>query len=282
MNDPVKTLKKWAISRRQKTHKYEAGYVFILAGSEMYPGAAVLATRAAMRMGAGGVIVGTPSAVKPLVLNHVPEAIVLTIPDAPEALSIIKEALIKCKTMLIGPGLGRHQSAISLVHSLLDEVTLPMVIDADGLFALAQFDHKNLRDNQRLLTPHQGEFAWFQKEFLNQETLQAFAHQWKSEVLYKGFPGQVFSLSQPPYINTTGNTAATTAGCGDVLAGICASLLAQGLSSYEAATAGLYLAGMAADQALSNLHLPGLMASDIITYIPQALQASLNLTIEYK
>lgn len=282
MYDPIDILKKWVTVRQQKTYKYEAGYLFILAGSETYPGAAILATHAAMRLGVGGVIVGTPAAVKPLVLNCVPEAIVLNLSATPdgfltaEDLPLINEALAKCKAVLIGPGLGRHYQTIALIHRLLTDVNLPMVIDADGLYALAEFGYERLTEIPRLITPHRGECSWFMKEEPNEKTLQDFAHQWKSIVLYKGFPGRVISPFDPLYLNETGNTAATTAGCGDVLAGFCASLIAQGLSTHEAAIAGLYLAGLAADKAVSCLHLPALMASDIITHIPMALEMVLK------
>lgn len=277
MYDPVAILRQWVISRRQKTSKYKAGFVFVLAGSETYPGAAVLATHAAARMGVGGVIVGTPSIVKPLILSCVPEAIVLALPSTSdgflleEGFPLISDALEKCTAILIGPGLGRHPRTVALVHHILMHTKLPMVIDADGLFALAEFGHENLTQCPRLLTPHRGELSLFTGSAFNEETLSAFASQWKSVVLSKGFPSRVVFPAGKTYVNETGNTAATTAGCGDVLAGICVSFVAQGLLVQEAAVAGLYLAGLAADVAVSQLNLPGLMASDIIEFLPIAI-----------
>lgn len=159
-----------------------------------------------------------------------------------------------------------------------------MVVDADALFALANLvdsrDSLTLSSSQRLLTPHSGELAWFDADFGEVTTdadLRALAALWQSVILHKGFPSRIIDPAcDRIYSNPTGNPAATTAGCGDVLAGMCASLLAQGLTAGDAAFLGTYIAGLAADLWVADWLLPSLRASDVISYIPQAVKTALS------
>lgn len=280
-------IQAWLPKRYRITNKYQIGYLLAVVGSRDYAGAAALSVKAASRMGVGGVICATVPSAQPIVQNHCPEAITLGLPQTDtgtlgvESLSEILERSPKCKATLIGCGLGRSKETQRLLQQLfIERANKPTVIDADGLYALAEIGEDFIRTHaqgQWILTPHEGEFQRLLKSIpLTPENrltlLREKSKAWNCAILLKGFPSIIACPDGKLFLNPTGNSAAATAGSGDVLAGICAGLLAQGLSPSEAAIVGIYSAGFAVDLYCGTSGAKFLIASDIIQQLPLVLQ----------
>ncbi|MBM3633559.1 MAG: NAD(P)H-hydrate dehydratase [Alphaproteobacteria bacterium] len=280
-------IQAWLPKRYRVTHKYQIGYLLAVVGSRDYAGAAALSVQAASRAGVGGVICTTVPSAQPIVQNYCPEAITLGLQQTDtgtlgvESLSEILERSRKCKATLIGCGLGRSKETGRLIEQLFIEcANKPTVIDADGLYILAEMGEDFIRTHAHgkwILTPHEGEFQRLLKTIpLTSENrltlLQEKSKAWNCVILLKGFPSIIGCPDGKLFLNPTGNSAAATAGSGDVLAGICAGLLAQGLSPSEAAVVAMYLAGCAVDLYSGTSGAGFLMASDIIQQLPIVLQ----------
>ncbi|AIK96000.1 NAD(P)H-hydrate dehydratase [Candidatus Odyssella acanthamoebae] len=261
--------------RDSAAHKYKNGFVTTFVGSFQYPGAARLCCHAAAQAGAGGVYALLPESLWPLIGSIPAEVIpymikehdgVLSIVDSVENFLVIKE---KSSAILLGPGIGRHASLSNLLKSMLSMTELPCVIDGDGLSILGQLGENFLIQHSHgrwLLTPHQGEWQQLLKSFEYNPALspQELAAKWGCTILLKGFPSHIYTVDGQIYVNTTGNPAATTAGCGDVLAGLIAGYLAQGLSPDQSACVGIYLAGQAADRLVATTRRHSVMATEIL------------------
>lgn len=272
-------------SRARNAHKYATGPTIVIGGSENFTGAPVLAATAAARIGSGYVGVVCPDEIAPILSEKLTE-----IPVAPlrrnganwnveQMISDLGNRWVKAKSLLIGPGLGRDPVAKELVVEVLKQVSMPVVIDADGLFAL--IDEKEfVRTNAHgkwIFTPHSGEFELLCKNgghSINESPIRAaraFATEWKVIVLLKGMPSVTAAPNGDVIINDTGNPAAATAGSGDVLSGMVAGLLAQGLSPLEAATAGIHIGGALADKYALEHSMSSMMAGDLLAMIPDFL-----------
>jgi NAD(P)H-hydrate epimerase len=265
--------------RPRESHKGDFGKVFILAGSEGMLGAAVLCSRGALRVGAGLVYLGVPAKARDLVNLATPEVIVA----GGEKVEDFSNAFQKADAFALGPGLGwRRTIARDLLFFLSEqEVTAPIVLDADGLMAfvneLATLGKLKLN---LILTPHPGEMARLlgrtseeiQKE--RKKVAESMAKLLGCVVVLKGYQTVVAESSGKVYINQTGNPGMATAGVGDVLTGMIAGLAAQGLSSFEAAVNGVYLHGFAGDLAAEEKGEYGMIASDLIDKIPEAVLKS--------
>lgn len=268
-------------------HKGTGGRVALVAGSTGLTGAAVLAAMAAVRAGAGLVTLGIPAALNGIMEVKLTE--VMTKPLADEAggafgLAAVEEAAAlaaAADVLAVGPGLGRADDTFAAVRELVRQARCPLVIDADGLNALA--GHADiLLESEALavLTPHAGELARLTgrtPEAINADRLEA-ARQAAAElgaiVVLKG-PGTVVAYPDGEvFINTTGNAALATGGTGDVLTGVIAALVAQGLSSHDAAVAGVFLHGLAGEIA-ARTGLIGMAAGDLLPALPAAI-ASLH------
>ncbi len=249
-----------------------------LAGSPGLTGAATLASTAAARSGAGAVICATAQSVQPVLAQKMTEVMTIGLPetergiDGAAARTHIEHALQKATALLIGCGLGRLPDTRAFARTLLTQTSLPAVIDADGLNALAE-NTSLLSKHARgrwILTPHIGEFrrlAGDEVDLENRiETVRRFAGQWNCVLILKGTPGLVGAPDGNVYINPTGNNALASAGTGDVLAGLCAGLLAQGLSPLHAALCALYIGGAAADRYLQHHSPLTLQATDLIEH----------------
>ena len=217
-----------ALPRRPaNAHKGDFGKVFILAGSEGYTGAPVMAARAALRMGAGLVYLGVPRGIYPIVAVKCDEAMPFPLP---EDYSAILEKARGCDAALIGPGLGRE--ADGLVLRLLEDLDIPVVLDADGINALSgHIDSLDKRSALTVLTPHEGEFARLTGcELPIRDRLAAakeFAKAYGCVLVLKGHGTVTAASDGTAYINTTGNPGMAKGGSGDVLAGMIAALLGQ-------------------------------------------------------
>lgn len=272
--------------RKPDAHKADFGHVFILAGSMRYSGAACLCANAAIRAGAGLVTLGIPEGIYDGVVKRlVPEVMVLPLAQSTDkTLSLssfneVKKFLKKVQCLLIGPGLTQHVSTQALIRKTIGLDALPMVVDADALNALAGYLGilKKLK-NDIVLTPHPGEMARLEGvtsaavQSARKKVAKDFALRYNKTLILKGFRTIVASSGEETYVNKTGNPGMATAGCGDVLSGIVAAFLGQGMPVFEAARWGVYLHGLAGDLAARDKTQVGLIASDIIEYLPKALK----------
>jgi hydroxyethylthiazole kinase-like uncharacterized protein yjeF len=261
-------------------HKYRAGRLFVLAGSPGLSGAPVLAAQAAARLGAGAVVLGVPASLEPTLATKTREVMTRALPEtetgtvSATALGTVRAELARSRAGLIGPGLGRHPQTIALLEQVFGEHrNYPLVIDADGLFALAERPHL-LKGPPRpwILTPHAGEFARLtgldpeQVRRGRVELARHWARRWGVVLVLKGMPSVVGTPTGRVWINPTGDERLATAGTGDVLAGLIAGLLVQGLDPEHAAVAALFVGGRAAERGPQNL-----VAGDIIEHLAEEI-----------
>lgn len=272
-------------ARPRTAHKGRYGHAGIIAGSVGKTGAAVMAARGALRVGAGLVTVATPRSLNDVVEAKLLEAMTFPVPETEtRSLAIAaKEPLISFaadKTALaLGPGIGRHPETAALVRELLPQLRKPIVLDADGINALA--GHEEVLGSLAaplILTPHPGEMARLlgtTSATVQRDRLQVaarVAHEHKVYVVLKGAGTVLAGPDGSLAVNPTGNPGMATGGTGDVLTGMIAGLLAQGLSPWEAACAGAYLHGLAGDLAAAALGEIGLVAGDVLQAIPDAIR----------
>jgi NAD(P)H-hydrate epimerase len=245
-------------------------------------GAAMLTARGAIRAGAGLVILGVPASTLDVFEHGVVEAIKVPLPEAEgqleaKAVDEFADRLQRCRALAIGPGLGRGPRAVAVVRRALD-VELPIVIDGDGLWALAEAlkdEPTLLRDRSQpaVLTPHSGEFAFLSGRPPQPDRItdvRNAAASWGAVVHLKGRRAVTASPSQDVWVNTTGNPGAATGGTGDVLTGIVGALLAQGMAAEAAMWAGAYVHGLAADTVASHSGERSLQAGDLPGALPRA------------
>lgn len=269
--------------RRLDAHKRDFGHVFILAGSTRFIGAACLCAQSAMRSGAGMVTLGVPKSLHAVFAAKLTEAMTLPLVDtkngslAEVALKDIKSFSKGVDVLLIGPGLSQDLSTQRLIRSVVKNLPIPMIIDADGLNALA--GHCGiLKNNDCVLTPHMKEFSrltGISVEAVKQnrkKVAKDFALRYNSTLVLKGCETIVASPREGCVVNKTGNPGMATAGSGDVLSGMIAAFMGQGLKGYEAARFAVYLHGLAGDLAAEAKTEISLIASDIIEYLPKAFK----------
>ncbi len=278
------------LRRRADAHKGDYGHALIVAGSRGKSGAAVLAARGALRVGAGLVTAATPNDVLPVVASGAPE--MMTAPlVATEAGSIgIRNLdygrfaeLVRGKSVLaLGPGVSTHPETQQFVRAVLADCPLPVVLDADGLNAFAgRADELSKRKSTTLaLTPHPGEMARLlgctTQEVQGQRLEAALraAARWNAYVVLKGFHTILATPDGRAFINSTGNPGMATGGTGDVLTGMLAGLTGQfGTDHWERVLGlGVYLHGLAGDLAATRLGEAPMIASDLVAAIPQAFE----------
>lgn len=270
-------------SRLSYTHKYTAGKVFIIAGSQGFTGAALLASTAALRSGAGLVRLAIPESLGPVAESHSLETVVDYVSETKDhgiALSAwndLQRGCLWADTVVIGPGLGRHSETIEIVKQIVNETKQPLVIDADALFALSE-DPSILhsRPGPSILTPHVGEF----KRLLNStddhkpswQDAQEFAKEYGVSLLLKGAPSLIAGPSGEIIVNSTGYAGMATAGSGDVLSGVIASLWSQWIDEPDILNFAMYIHGKAAELNHAHKGVLGLIASDIVEALPVALK----------
>lgn len=278
---PIRT---WLPERAHDANKYSAGLALVVAGAPGMTGAPVMAATAAARVGAGYVVCACHETIQPTLSVKLTEVTTIALPDAdggiaPEAsLEALRPRLEKAQALLVGCGLGRHPETQRFVRLLLESATCPVVVDADGLNALARHTdwiEKHARGNW-ILTPHMGEFRRLAGNNVDAtdriRTVQAYARRWNCVLVLKGLPSVTGWPDGQVYVNGTGNPALATAGTGDVLAGMCAGLLAQGVSPGRAAVAALHLGGAAADRYVRRHGSRSMMATDLLRHLPPVLR----------
>jgi ADP-dependent NAD(P)H-hydrate dehydratase len=278
----VTTLPRLPI-RPTDAHKGMFGQVLVVAGSRGMSGAAVLCGSAALRGGAGTVQVASPAAIQPTVAAGQLCFTTAALADSETgqvtntALPAVLKLATHASVLAIGPGLGSGDQVRWVVHGLLEQSELPAVLDADGINSFAPLsDGQQIRAGKpTILTPHPGEFARLMNT--TTATVQAdrqiwavrFAIEQRQILVLKG-ANTLVTDGNRLYVNRTGNPGMATGGCGDVLTGLIAALVAQGLEPFAAAQLGVYLHGFAGDLACGELGEESLIASDLLDYLPKA------------
>ncbi|MBX2970916.1 MAG: NAD(P)H-hydrate dehydratase [Cyclobacteriaceae bacterium] len=257
-------------------HKGRRGHALLIAGSYGKMGAAVLASRAALRTGVGLLTAHVPAKGYEIIQTAVPEAMV-SIDQADACFSITPE--IEPYTAIgIGPGLGKDKKTAQALRVVLEKTDAPLVLDADALNIISE--NRELLALLRpgaILTPHPKEFERLagasKNDFERLDRQRAFSKEHQVVVILKGGHTTITSPEGLMFINNTGNPAMATGGSGDVLTGILTALLAQGYSSVEAAQLGVWLHGLAGDEARRKIGQRGLIASDFIEHLPVAFSS---------
>jgi NAD(P)H-hydrate epimerase len=270
--------------RPADSHKGLYGTVLAIAGSRGMAGAAALVGASALRSGAGLVRVASPAEVQPTVASFEPSYMTYPLPDDGEgmihlepAMPVLERLISSADVVAVGPGLGQSDDVRGLVRWLVESTDRPLVIDADGLNALAgQVDLLAKVDRPVILTPHPGEFARLTgastRDVQADREGSAARLAAKSEplvVVLKG-AGSVVTDGRRVYVNKTGNPGMATGGAGDVLTGVIAALVAQKLPDFEAALLGVYIHGLAGDIARDQNGVVGMIAGDIVDALPDA------------
>jgi|YelNatPaOPRAMG01_1025707.scaffolds.fasta_scaffold00118_45 NAD(P)H-hydrate epimerase len=275
--------------RPSDAHKNRVGVVYVLAGSTGMTGAATLTSLSALRAGSGLVYLGIPASLNPILEMKATEVITHPLPEAVpgatglEAWEMLAPRLHNVDVLAVGPGLGTHPSTAELVRRIVEEVPLPLVLDADGLNNLqGQAELLTRRRGPTVITPHPGELARLCGLQTRQivadriEVARRFAQEWQVVLVLKGSPTVTATPDGRVLVNTTGNAGMATGGSGDVLTGVIASFLGQGLGPVEAAWLGVYVHGLAGDVARERLGQMGMIAGDILRTLPSVLRALEN------
>lgn len=260
-------------------HKGSFGRILLLCGSRGYTGAAALSSMGALRSGAGLVFLGVPESIYAIEAVKLTEPVVFPLPDQEGMLSEaavpeILERLNKMDAVLIGPGLGQSEGTLEVTKAVLENFDGPVIVDADGINVLAV--HKDIlrgRQAPTVLTPHDGEFARLGGVIGPDRTAAAeeSAREMGCILLLKGHR-TVITDGQNTYINHTGNPGMAVGGSGDVLSGIIASLLGQGIDPLKAAACGAWLHGAAGDLCAEEIGQYGMLPGDMVEALPRLLK----------
>lgn len=260
--------------RHPHWHKNDFGKVYVFGGIPGYTGASVMAAHAALRAGCGYVYVLHRIELMAVYALKLTEALSLAIPETKSGLPDSKtllHLLSDASAVLIGPGLGRDDYSLKLLETALKNVKVPLVVDADGINLIAENPAllKYIARPNVLLTPHWGEFArlaGIDKDMLEQDCLaplREFTAQYKARILLKSH-FSVYHDASRTWVNVSGNDGLATGGSGDVLAGIIASFLAQGLEIPDAAVNASYLLGKTAEDLAELRGTASILPTDII------------------
>jgi NAD(P)H-hydrate epimerase len=271
--------------KMKSSHKYSAGKVFTIAGSGKLPGAAVLTSKAALKVGAGSSILAFPRSVRKLAHKNLSEVIVEVYNDGNSEIlnennvKELKKRMEWADTVAIGPGLGREEATQAAVRKIIkDHNFKKIVIDANALFPLSNGAYKDFDLKGAVLTPHLGEFskllgidpAEIKKDLLTYG--KKFAGDTGAYLVLKGAPTIVFNPDGESFINTTGNAGMAKFGTGDVLTGVLAGFISQCGNIEEAVILSVYLHSLSADLLLKDYTEYGYTASDIINKMPSAIK----------
>ncbi len=296
----AKEIVKLLPPRKKTSHKGNYGRVLILAGSQGLSGACVLASEAAVRSGAGLVTVGVPRSLLLPLTKRFTEAMMKPFPETSsgslglKALKPVQDLLKTQDVLALGPGLSQNKETQKLIRRIALNSKKTMVLDADGLTAFVH--HTNLFRKLKaevILTPHPGEFVRLfsakgrispsaeaakipRTETERKNTALSVAKKFKVVVVLKGSQTVVASPNGKVFVNSTGNPGMATGGTGDVLTGVIAALLGQGLAPFDAARAGVYIHGLTGDLAKKKFGEISLTAGDVLQTLPAAFRKALK------
>lgn len=270
-------------ARPEDAHKGTFGSVLVIAGSRGFTGAARLTTEAAHRSGAGLVMVAAPEPLRDVVANTLLEATSILLP-ATEAESFASQGLAtalaeagKRQAVVIGPGMGRHRDTEKFIRDFVRQCPVSMVVDADALNAL-EGDPDALREAKSsvVITPHPGEMARLTHGDIpsvqgdRENMALRFAAEHNCVVCLKGFETIIANPDGEAFLNPTGTSGLATGGTGDVLAGLLAGLMAQGMQALPAAQVGVYLHGLAGSLAAKEFTERAMLARDVLAALSKA------------
>jgi len=271
--------------RAPDIHKYEAGRLLLIAGSDAYRGAALLAAEAALRGGCGMVYLAVPEGIRAEVSVALREAVTIALPQtgdgtiARDAARVLEEYRDKVDAVAIGPGLGRSDETDAFVREFVARTTRPTILDADGLMAFPDHADKLAGTNAPIvITPHGGEL----KRLVGKTEAHSavgyvvetseIAQRLGVTFVRKGAP-TVIAGEGNVWINSSGSSALATVGTGDVLAGLLGSFLAQGASPIDAACVACFLHGRAGELAAAEKGLRGVIAGDLMPLLGPAMRS---------
>lgn len=270
--------------RERESHKGTFGQVFVAGGSTGMTGAIALTAEAALKSGAGLVKACIPASLNGVMENKLTEAITVPLPEnenqvlGPDAASVLVREAGEDGVIAIGPGLSTDTGTEKFIAEVFAKTESALVVDADGLNAAAKNPDIFLELKvPAVITPHPGEMArllGISSQEVQQDRIGVageFASRYSVVVVLKGANSIVAAPGGKIYVNTTGNPGMATAGSGDVLTGIIASFMAQGLSPVKAAVAGVYIHGAAGDALTESVGERGMVAGDILRQIPQTI-----------
>ncbi len=266
------------------SHKGTYGHLAVLAGSQGKTGAAAMTAAGGLRAGAGLVTLGIPASLNDILEVKLTEAMTLPLPEAEgaralgmQAMAAIRDFLADKTAAALGPGLGTHEETRELVRQLARDLALPLVIDADGVNALAPApDWLKDAPGPRILTPHPGEMARLTGATVQEiqadrlGAAREAAARYGALVVLKGAQTVVADPEGRISLNSTGNPALASGGAGDVLTGLIGGFLAQKMAPWDAARLGVYLHGLAGDYLAGDLDR-GLIAGDLLAGFQEML-----------
>jgi len=266
-------VKSLLMPRRKFDHKGTFGHGLLISGSYGKMGAAILASRAALRSGIGLLTSHIPRLGYDIMQTAVPETMVSI--DRSDIIFTEYPELEQFKAIAIGPGIDKKQNSYKAMIDLLKEVKVPVVVDADAINIIGE--HPELKEDLPIgcvFTPHMKEFERLvgksNDSFTRNSMQREFAREHGLIMVLKGAYTAIACPEGSCYFNPTGNPGMATAGSGDVLTGIILSLLSQGYPSKIAAIIGVYLHGLAGDLAVGKIGVEALTAGDIVEYLPKA------------
>jgi len=272
--------------RSADSHKGDYGHVLLVAGTTGKAGAAILAARSAVRAGAGLITAAVPESVVQTVDLGSVESMTYPLAQGPtggladSTAAAIRELSAGKSVLAVGPGLGQERSTVVAIRAMVLETDLPVIVDADGLNAMAGVIGR-LRDRsaETILTPHPGELGRLlgvtasEVQVDRPAAARAAAERSGAVVVLKGHQSLVVSPTGDVFVNPTGNPGMASGGTGDVLTGLIAGLVSQGHAALSAAQLGTYLHGAAGDLAADRVGEASLSASDLLESYPEALRA---------
>jgi hydroxyethylthiazole kinase-like uncharacterized protein yjeF len=265
--------------RKPDSHKGDYGRVLVVAGSRGMAGAAMLASDAAYRSGAGLVYIACPAEIADVMSIKQTCGVVWPFEERNAAQQIIEYSQ-RCDVAVIGPGLSQAPAIAAAVREVVGALEIPMVLDADGLNAFESFPELLGRGQApRVITPHPGEAARLMKSLPGDiqadraKSARELAERFLAVVVLKGHR-TVVTDGKRSYVNRTGNPGMATGGSGDVLSGVIGALIGQKLEPYDAACLGVRIHGKAGDLAARKFGQVSLMATDLLAALPDAFRRS--------
>jgi NAD(P)H-hydrate epimerase len=274
-----------SIPRRPDTHKGDYGHLLVIAGSVGKTGAAAMVCESALRMGAGLVTLAIPKSLNAIMEMKLTEVMTEPLPETPKqtlsqrAFNAILRLCENKRAVVIGPGVGTFKETQALILKLIKTIDLPIILDADGLTALAtQPKLLPIANRSLILTPHPGEMARLiqsaAKEVQGDRIgiSRNFSQSNHVHLVLKGYRTLIVTPKGDIYINPTGNSGLATGGTGDVLSGMIGGLVCQGYDILPSLQAAVFLHGLAGDEVVRELGEKSLMATDLIPKIPALLQ----------
>lgn len=271
--------------RKPDSCKGDFGHVLVIAGSAGYTGAAYLASQGAILSGSGLVTLAIGRSLCEILASKLTEVMVKPFFETKDlSLGLLAEKDIlafseKCSAVAIGPGISKNKETQKLVLNLISKLNKPLVIDADGLNAIA--GHIDILKSAKapiILTPHPGEMSRLvgkdKDEIQNnrKEVAMKFANEYNVVLVLKGHETLVANQTGELYVNRTGNPGMASGGTGDVLTGIIAAFIGQGIEPFMAASLAVYFHGLAGDLALKEKGVLSLIATDLLNKLPEVLK----------